>query len=230
MKKILLVVFVLVFSLSLVTAQEDMVFDLNFRTLTGLGLAEQFVFIMNEEGEAVNVTADSPISTLNETIYTIANVEDFTFDPFQLFDNPIGPFEAGESLDMTLGDYLAARGWGTYSESEGTATLDLHFDRLIPNGLYTLWCSDLNRPPDFEVVDKPCGAQDGSENSFTADDHGEASIEMTLPALAMPTETTLSVVAIAWHPDGQTYGEHPGDFGTVSFVPLRALVIPPQSD
>ena len=210
------------------TAQDTLVIDLNWRTLTGLGLAEQFVFVLNEDGEAYKITADSPLSELGKPIYTMANPEEFAFDPFQLLENPLGPLEAGEPLNMTMGDYLAARGSGTYTVEGDMATVDLSFDRLVPNGVYTMWCSTLHRPPNFEVIDKPCGEQDGSENTFMSDEHGEMQIEMSFPALDLPTETTLSVIAIAWHSDGQTYGEHPGDFGSVSFVPLRALVIPPQ--
>lgn len=218
----------LLVSVSIIQAQTPQVIDLNFRTLTGLGLTEQFVFLMNEDGEIYKVEPDSPITALNQPIYTMANAEDFIFDPFQLFDNPVGPFEAGESLDMVLGDYLGARGSGTYTIDGDMATIDLSFDRLMPNGVYSMWCSTLHRPPDFEVIDKPCGAEDGSEANFTADAHGELEIQMTFPALDMPTETTVSVIAIAWHSDGQTYGEHTGDFGIVTFVPLRALLIPPS--
>ena len=230
MKKVVLLLIVGLFSLSLASAQEVQVIELNWRTLTGLGLTEQFAFVMNEDGEIYKVTPDSPLSLLDQPLYVMANASDFTFDPFQLFDNPVGPFEAGEPVGMTMRDYLAARGSGTYTIDGDLATVDLWFDRLVPNGVYTLWCSTLHRPPEFEVIDEACGADDGSKNSFVADEHGELQINMSFPALAMPTETTLSVIAIAWHSDGQTYGNHPGDFGTVTFVPLRALLIPPPSE
>ena len=224
----LLGLLILLSSLSLVTAQDTMVIDLNWRTLTGMGLTEQFAFVMNDDGEIYKVTPESPLSVLDQPLYAMAKAEDFMFDPFQLFDNPVGPFEAGEPIGMTMRDYLAARGSGTYSVDGDMATVDLSFDRLVPNGVYTLWCSTLHRPPEFEVIDKPCGAEDGSENTFIADEHGKLDINLSFPPLALPTETTLSVIAIAWHSDEQTYGEHPGDFGTVTFVPLRALVVPPQ--
>ena len=218
----------LLLSLSGVAGQSSQVIDLNWRTLTGLGLAEQFAFVMNEDGEIYKVTPESPLSVLDQPLYTMANPDDFVFDPFQLFDNPLGPFEAGAPLGLTMRDYLSARGSGTYTVDGDTATLDLWFDRLVPEGVYTLWCSTLHRPPNFEVIDEPCHAEDGSDNTFIADEHGELQIQMSMPALAMPTETTLSIIAIAWHADGETYGEHPGDFGTVTFVPLRALLIPPS--
>lgn len=225
---ILMVLFALLLGISLpATAQSELVINLNWRTLVDLGLVEQFVFVMNDEGELVKVTPESPMSELRKPIYTLASAEDFVFDPFRLYDNPLGPFEAGEPLGMTLGDYLAARGSGTYTVVGDMATVDLSFDRLVPNGVYTLWCSTLTIPPDFEIVDRPCGAEDGSENTFYANEHGEMQAQMSFPALALPTETTRSVIALAWHSDGETYGEHPGDFGTASFVPLRALLIPP---
>jgi hypothetical protein len=224
----LLCLLTLLFSLSIVTAQDGLVIDLRWNTLFAMGLPEQFVFVMNDAGTVSRVTPDAPISMLEQPIYTMASAEDFVFDPFQLSDNPLGPFEAGDSLDMTLRDYLGARGSGTYIVDGDMATVDLSFDRLMPNGVYTLWCSTLNRPPEFEVIDKPCGADDGSENTFTSDEYGELQIQMSFPALDLPTETSLSIIAIAWHSDGQTYGEYTGDFGRASFVPLRALLIPPQ--
>jgi hypothetical protein len=231
MKKVaLLSIVLLLLSISLLSAQDDpdLVVDLQWRTLFGMGLTEQFVFVMNDEGQVSKIAPDAPLTTLEESIYTIANPEDFVFDPFQLFANPLGPFEAGEPLGLTMRDYLATRGSGTYSLDGDMATVDLSFDRLVPNGVYTLWCSTLHRPPEFEVIDEPCGATDGSENNFVADEHGELDIRMSFPALALPTETTLSVIAIAWHSDGQTYGENTGDFGKTTFVPLRALLIPSQ--
>lgn len=230
MKKVtLLSIVVLLLGITLTSAQDeaDLVVDLQWRTLFGMGLTEQFVFVMNDDGQVMKIPPDAPLTTLEQPIYTIANPDDFVFDPFQLFDNPVGPFEAGEPLGMSLRDYLGARGWGTYTVTGDMATVDLSFDRLVPNGLYTLWCSTLTIPPEFNIVDRPCGAEDGSENTFAADEHGEMQVHMSFPALDLPTETTRSVIAIAWHSDGETYGDHPGDFGTVSFVPLRALLIPP---
>lgn len=217
-------------SLSMVSAQDSLVIDLKWNTLFAMGLPEQFVFVMDDVGDLYRVTPGAPISQLEAPIYTMSEeaAADFVFDPFQLSDNPLGPFDAGEPLNMTMRDYLGARGSGTYTVTDDMATIDLSFDRLMPNGVYTLWCSTLNRPPEFSVEDRPCGAPDGSEANFVADEHGELDVEMTFPALDLPTETTVSVIAIAWHSDGETYGEHTGDFGRVTFVPLRALVIPPQ--
>ena len=208
------------------TAQSSEVIDLKWNTLFGMGLPEQFVFLMNEDGTVYRATPDAPMAALENPLYTMAAAEEFVFDPFQLSDNPLGPFEAGEPLGMTMRDYLAARGSGTYTLDGEMATVDLSFDRLVPNGVYTLWCSTLTIPPDFSIVDRPCGAEDGSENLFFADEHGEMQVSMSFPALDFPTETTRSVIALAWHSDGETYGDHPGDFGAVTFVPLRALLLP----
>ena len=226
-KIFLMVLIVLLLSVPLsATAQSTQVIDLKWNTLFAMGLPEQFVFLMDDDGALYRATPESPLSELEKPIYSIGSADDFVFDPFQLQDNPLGPFEAGEQLDMTMRDYLGARGSGTYTLEGDMATVDLWFDRLIPNGVYTLWCSTLTIPPEFSIVDKPCGSEDGSENNFTANEHGELPINMSFPALDFPTETTRSVIAIAWHSDGETYGEHPGDFGTVTFVPLRAILIP----
>ena len=210
------------------SAQDTMVIELEFDTFIEEGAAEQDVFIMGEDGMAYRVTPDSPLSILDEMIYGLAEADDFVFDPFQLYDNPVGPYEIGEPLDMMMKEWLAARGVGTYTVDGDTATVDFAFYGLVPDGVYTLWCSTLTPPPDFNVLNEPCGAEDGTENIFTADAHGELSIQMSFPALPLPTETEIPVLAIAWHADGQTYGADPGPFSTGTFTHLHIPVIPSE--
>lgn len=223
----LVCLFALLLSLSVVTAQDTMVINLELVTFVEDGAAEQDVFIMGEDGMAYRIPLDTPLSMLSEPLYTVANADDITFDPFQVSDNPLGPYEIGEPLNMTMKEWLAARGEGTYTLNGDTATVDLEFVGLVPDGVYTLWCFELTFPPEFEARPAACGADDGSENTFIANEHGEMSIQMSFPALSFPTETGISGLAIAWHSDGQTYGAEPGPFGTKTFTHLGAVLVPP---
>ena len=76
----------------------------------------------------------------------------------------------------------------------------------------------------------PCGELDGSDNVFTADADGNASISLEMPPLWETTEDRLSALAIAYHSDGQTYGMHPGDFGRVTHVQALAPVPAPGDE
>ena len=158
----ILCLLVLFISLSIVTAQDSMVIELELVTFVEDGIAEQDVFVMGEDGMAYRIAPDAPVSMLRESLYGVANADDITFDPFQISDNPMGPFEIGEPLNMTMKEWLAARGAGTYTLAADTATIDLDFVGLVPEGVYTLWCFEMTLPPDFEARPAACGAEDGS--------------------------------------------------------------------
>ena len=95
-------------------------------------------------------------------------------DPFKAGQNPLGPFDAGKSLGFNLGQWLSASGIGIYSVDGGNSSLDLSFKNLVPNGIYTVWCSRLKFPPEPKITDMPCGAADGSQNSLKADEKGSS--------------------------------------------------------
>jgi hypothetical protein len=100
----------------------------------------------------------------------------------------------------------------------------------VPKGVYTVWCATVNVPPDASIVDKPCGAPDGSENLFVADIYGNATFHLTMAPLADTTDTSMQVIAAAYHSDGKSYGALPGDFGLNSHVQLAAVIPPPDSE
>lgn len=164
---------------------------------------------------------------LSKTAYAAAAKVDH--DPFKLGKNPLGPYDAGKSLEFTLGDWLAASGSGTYSINDGKAKIKVSFQKLVPNGIYTVWCSRLTFPPNFNVVDRPCGASDGSKNSFKADAEGSADFKLDLKPLEESTKETTSLIAIAYHSDGKTHGESAGDFGLNSHVQLFFPVPVPET-
>ncbi len=153
-----------------------------------------------------------------------ASAKPIEHDPFKLGKNPLGPFDKGKALGFTLEQWLSATGDGTYSFDGNFAELELSFKNLVSSGVYTVWCSRLTFPPNAQIVDKPCGADDGSENSFTADAKGNDIFKLKLKTLELSTKETATVIAIAYHSDGKTYGASPGDFGLNSHVQLFYLL------
>jgi hypothetical protein len=64
---------------------------------------------------------------------------------------------------------------------------------------------------------------------FVAGPDGRAVFEHTFsPPLEMSGHWTSSMLAIAWHSDGRTWGGVPGDFGLNAHVPLFVLL--PRAD
>lgn len=144
--------------------------------------------------------------------------------PFEL-----GPWSQGVPLGFTLEQWIRAEGRGTYTVRGDRARLDLVFDNLIPDSVYTLWCVEMTLVPEYAVViDPPCGAPDGSESIFytNADGHGEYSVE--LDPFPLPTEERFMQVAVAYHSDGQTYGPRAGEFGKNVHVQLFYDFLPPN--
>lgn len=87
------------------------------------------------------------------------------------------------------------------------AIVDLIFDHLVPNGLYPVWCNTLRF--DMAVIEEyPAWAPDGLEYGFTADENGHAEINMEINAFPPSTIETFCEIAIAYHSDGQSVGEH----------------------
>ena len=115
-----------------------------------------------------------------------------------------------------------------YVQQGAKAEIDLQFDNMVKNGVYTLWCVTISMPT-FEVTsEKPCGAPDGSENSFIADDTGHADIQMTTDAFPPSTDEVIYEIAVAYHSDGQTHGVTVGEYGRNAHVQLIYDFFPPE--
>jgi len=185
--------------------------------------------IMVEGSDKVfRVEGEQDEENLAKTVYAAA--EAIEHDPFKVGENPLGPFEKGEELGFTLGDWLAATGSGTYEVDDGEAELDLEFENLVPDAVYTIWCSRISFPPNVNIVDRPCGAEDGSENVFETDEEGNANYNLELEPLEQSTEETATIIALAYHSDGETYGESAGDFGLNSHVQIFYLIPVPEDE
>ncbi len=149
-------------------------------------------------------------------------------DPFKVGENPLGPFDGGKSLGFTLGEWLSAAGGGAYAVDKGNAQLNLTFSSLVKNGVYTVWCSRVTFPPDPNIVDMPCGALNGSENAFIADEEGNGKFFLKLKPLEQSTKQTATMLAVAYHSDGKTHGASPGEFGLNSHVQIFYMM--PESN
>jgi hypothetical protein len=175
-----------------------------------------------------------------------ASTEAIPPDPYKLTPNALGPFPKGKALGFTMGDWLAASGKGTYIEEDGNATMNFTFTKLVPKGTYSIWCHRVTMPPNYECEYLPCGAPDGSENIFMADETGNGTFKLKLKALPPSTNVTFpdyaamyvtktapvsrnitwTLITVAYHSDGQTHGPTPGDLGKNVHMQLVHLMYP----
>lgn len=206
--------------------------NLQFVTHVAAGMTEQDIFIVNDglaDNEVIRATLEESTAedVLGAEIYTSAGY--VAHDPFALSEEPLGPFGRGEPMGITMGEWLGATGTGTYTVQENQAEVVVDFEGLVPNGTYTLWCTRITLPPDPVIFDIACGEWDGSENGFVADENGRGSLSFSMRALPDITAERISLLALAYHSDGQTFGPLPGDFGSQTHVHLLAF-LPPAGD
>ena len=154
--------------------------NLQFFTHIQMKVPEQDVFIQSLQNplNVVRVDADEATSSesLKKIVYSAAT--SVGQDMFKTGTKPLGPFEKGKSLGFTLGDWLAASGSGTYAINDDKIDMSLLFEKLVPNGLYTVWCSRVTLPPNVSIVYKLCGELGSTQNFFTADNLGNGTIHI----------------------------------------------------
>lgn len=199
---------------------EPVQFSVSFGNHLELGMSEQDVFVADEgaEGEVRRVNAgdaDMEAPLFAAAVPVAHNPMDPTTD---------GPWPKGRDLGLMLGDWLAAKGDGTYTCEDGEGRIEIAFEGLVPEGVYTMWHFFMAMPatdPFIGTYDLPLGDRDGTQSVFVADADGRALFERNfVPCLQLAGEHLASGLAIAWHSDGQTYGPLPGDFATGSHVQL----------
>jgi hypothetical protein len=190
-----------------------------------VGWPEQDVFVELGNGDGVvrveKEAAKDPAS-LAKMVYAAA--VPVPRDPYKVGPNPLGPFAKGPALGFTLGQWLAATAKGTYTVEGGQADVTVEAQRLVPNGVYSVWCSRATLRPNFALADAPCGAADGSQNTFRADAAGNGAFRVKTHALPVSTQETLTVILLAYHSDGKTHGGTPGSFGHETHVQLFTIV------
>lgn len=205
-------------------ADEPVSIDLAFITHLDANMPEQDVYIerIQGSGEVWRVTAGD--HNMNALLYKTA--VEVHHDPFDA--EAVGPYEKGEPLGMTLGDWLKHSGTGRYTCTGSEGRIEMDFKGLVPNGVYTVWHAFISIPPPVPftgTLDIPLGARDGSESIFKADRNGNAKfVHDFVPCLQMSDIWTTSMVAINYHSDGRTYGGSPGSFGNKSHIPLFTML------
>jgi hypothetical protein len=140
---------------------------------------------------------------------------DFIVPPYDA-----GPYEAGLPLGFTMAEWISASGHGAYSVRSGGATLHMEFENLLPEAVYTAWCVRVNLP-DVTITDMSCGEVDASNNTLVTDADGNGVITIELNEALQPSTVDIrTVIAIAYHSDGRTYGQYSGDLGRTTHQQL----------
>ena len=199
--------------------------ELTFVDHVEAGLIEQDVYVEKTagSGEVYRINPDEFDAYKNAPIFATTKVVHHA--PFNADRN--GPYAKGQSLGMSLEDWLSASGKATYVCTRDQGRIDASFTKLVPNGIYTLWyafagqahmgCKDCP----FATVDFPMGESDGSQSVFQSDANGNADFALDFsPCLQMSNKRLMAMLAIAYHSDGNTYGPSPGPFGIGSHVQL----------
>ena len=100
---------------SIVAQPQTQTFELQSLSHIAMGLPEQDVYIEREpgSGQVVRVAPGEEAEALDMPIYAAAEMVDHNL--FATGDAPFGPYVKGQALGMTLGEWLAAGGQGTYT-------------------------------------------------------------------------------------------------------------------
>jgi hypothetical protein len=202
--------------------------DLNFVYHVDMDMHEQDVFIEREPGSGQVWRATKADQDWNAPLYRVATaVEHAPFDP-----EAVGPYPKGEALGLTLGEWYAGRGKGSYSCKDGQGHIDVEFTKLVEDGVYTMWHWFVSMPPTTPFIgtyDLPMGARDGSQSVFRTDGEGNARfVRDFTPCLQMSGEHLAGALAVTLHSDGKTWGPLPGEFSTDSHVQMF-LLLPKRS-
>ena len=192
--------------------------DLNFIFHIDEDLAEQDIFVEREPGSGKVYRPTKAERDMSLPLYAPARPVEHT--PFQP-DNT-GPWAKGKALGITLGQWFAAKGEGSYSCVDGEGKIIIQFSNLVANATYTLWHDFFVWPPTEPFIgtyDLPIGARDGSQSVFRTDASGSRLFERSFkPCLQLSGEHLMSELAIAWHSNDKTYGPLPGEFSTNTHV------------
>jgi hypothetical protein len=204
-----------------------MVSDIGFVSHVTAGMVEQDAYVekVPGSGEVFRVTAEEAEKFMNFPAYGTAKSHHHA--PFAT--TGLGPFEKGKALGMTLGEWLAGTGTADYSCKGGSASIKIEFEKLVPNGTYTVWNFLAGKPHmgcadcPFSTIDFPMGARDGSQSMFKAGADGKATYAASFsPCLTLGNDTLFSGMALAYHSDGKTYGRGPGEPGNKMHVQIFA--------
>jgi hypothetical protein len=196
--------------------------DIVFKFHIDDDLAEQDVFVERQPGSGEVFRPTKAERNMKQPLYGAQ--KPLPHSPFDA--DELGPWAKGEALGLTLGEWLAAEGAGRYTCKDGEGHIDIAFEGLVPDGVYTMWHFFMAWPPTEPFIgtyDLPVGSRDGAQSVFTADRKGNARYERSFkPCLQLTGEHLAAGLAVAWHSDGKTYGVEPGHFATNAHVQLYA--------
>lgn len=196
---------------------DQVAFDVTFRNHVQDSLYEQDVYVLGSRG-VVRPGPDLP--NLDASLFASAEPQAHApGDP-----DATGPFPKGAALGVMLSDWLNASGTGHYRCENGEGQLQVTFEDLVPNGIYTVWhffMANGVTEPFIGKFDLPVGAFDGSQSVFTAGADGKAIFDQTFASCLQLSGPQLTAgLALNWHSDGQTYGVLPGMFGHNAHIQL----------
>jgi hypothetical protein len=197
---------------------------LEFHSFAAVDMVEQDVFIEKSDGMVYRIAAADVAGSMDAMLY--GATESPPFQPMNL--TPTKGYGKGIDLEMTLAEWLSAKGEGSFDCVDGKSVVEASFSGLAPNAVYTMWnFIDAEPPTDpWQGILYPLGARDGADATFESDAEGNATYSATFePCLQMTGTQTLSGLAIAWHPDGKTHGASPGMLGVDSFAQLMTALI-----
>ena len=207
-------------------AQNSYTLELTFVDHLKAGLIEQDVFVTKaeKEHEVYRIFPEERETYLDATLFKSQQPQ--THNPF---DRTLaGPFTRGESIDVTLRQWLQARGTAKCTCEGGWGKVSASFENLMPNAVYTMWHAFMakdNVDNFIGTLDLPIGERDGTQSVFRTDASGKAQLDVKFEKCLQLTDSQLvSMLAIAWHSDGKTYGITPGPFGQVTHLQLFALL------
>ena len=200
--------------------------DLTFVDHLKAGMIEQDVYVekVAGSGEVYRVMPDEREQYMDAEVFATAEAQ--SHDPF--FKRNAGPYKKGESLGITLGEWLQGQGKAAYYCEDGWGVFTASFTGLMPNATYTMWHAFMAKPPTDPfpgTIDLPLGDRNGSQSVFTTDEKGNATMKVRFETCLQLTDKQLmSVLAIAYHSDSKTYGFSPGPFGKATHVQLFAVL------
>ena len=194
--------------------------SLNFAYHVDMDMPEQDVFIEREKGSGQVWRVTKADQDMAAPLFRTARPQEHSpFDP-----EANGPFDKGEDLGLTLGEWYAGKGKGTYSCEDGNGSINVVFTNMVPKAVYTMWHAFMAMPPTTPFIgtyDLPMGARDGSDSVFSTDSNGNAIFQRNFtPCLQMTGEHLAGLLAVNYHSNSKTYGVLPGEFATDAHIQL----------
>lgn len=192
-------------------------------------------FIADKTGKAVasfEVASDNDYQTLVVAYHADGETHGETPGEMgvQTFAHLMGAFPGPASIDSlgyaTLLDAIAMDGTPEAQDAEAwleagglayvapvadmeNVAVTVVLGSLVPEGLYTFWW--VNDMEDMAVMSMgPAGGTPANE--FTADENGSAVVTFEVPA-----NNNYQTLVVAYHADGETHGEMPGEMGVQTF-------------